>query len=817
MLCERIKGWRRRAGRWATGLAVVLLAAAGGPSALADTINVPDQYPTIQAGIDAANDGDEVVVAPRFPYYSGPGNWDLDFNGKSITVRTDGASIDLWGDPDVAHRAFHFHSGETSDARVEGFTIWGDDDPPPLIDMGGAILIDGSSPTIFNCTFKYSYAQLGGAIYCANGSAPAVVGCYFDECSAQTAGGMYNSASSPLLVNCVFDQNGNGGVYNESSNPTIINCSFVHNSDDNDGRAIYNQSSSPTVVNSIVWGSNDAYEEIYDDPGSSTTVSYSCVRGGWSGPGSNNINSLPRFLQPFGPFDLGHDSPCVDAGDNAAVPVEILVDITGKPRVFRGDVDMGAYEFAVNNMTKAVGYGTLAAAIDDAYEDDQLISVPDLFTMELEIDMEETPLTLTSTGEISQPDAGWMFMGDEVDLVAAWGYDLTLAGALEIGVGSRVMLEGEVISVAETGTVDIWPYATVDLSTDTATINQGLLSVYDADVVMQMLDNIGETVFYGGSFAGMDLSNTGLLTVYGVSFLMLGEMSNAPGATVTGYGDLFHNVTNDGDAIFLADTQVVGDYVNNGTTTVQNGTLTIIGTLTNNGTIIGDVAGGGAAQALPAAAGDGLAVLGDLTLGAGASLLMSSADLTVRTSRDFDAAINDNASFDLAQAELRTVGLGDVAQSLEIMSKDIGPDPAGLDRTLPGHYPLGILRIGPTPTIVSMVDLHDNDGLGQGLCEAIYVANLIIDGGATLNTNGCSVYYTTAQVDGAVDDPSNLIQITSPCPWDLNGDGTVGISDLLGLLSAWGTDPGGPPDFDADGFVGIGDLLTLLANWGPCP
>ncbi len=30
------------------------------------------------------------------------------------------------------------------------------------------------------------------------------------------------------------------------------------------------------------------------------------------------------------------------------------------------------------------------------------------------------------------------------------------------------------------------------------------------------------------------------------------------------------------------------------------------------------------------------------------------------------------------------------------------------------------------------------------------------------------------------------------------------------------TDPRGPPDFDGDGTVGILDLLTLLANWGPC-
>ncbi len=55
------------------------------------------------------------------------------------------------------------------------------------------------------------------------------------------------------------------------------------------------------------------------------------------------------------------------------------------------------------------------------------------------------------------------------------------------------------------------------------------------------------------------------------------------------------------------------------------------------------------------------------------------------------------------------------------------------------------------------------------------------------------------------------------CLADLDGDGSVGILDLLALLAAWGTDPAGPPDFDNDGTVDIFDLLTLIANWGECP
>ncbi len=52
-----------------------------------------------------------------------------------------------------------------------------------------------------------------------------------------------------------------------------------------------------------------------------------------------------------------------------------------------------------------------------------------------------------------------------------------------------------------------------------------------------------------------------------------------------------------------------------------------------------------------------------------------------------------------------------------------------------------------------------------------------------------------------------------PCPADFDGDGTVGITDLLTLLAAWG---GPGADLTGDGVTGIEDLLALLAAWGPC-
>jgi hypothetical protein len=57
----------------------------------------------------------------------------------------------------------------------------------------------------------------------------------------------------------------------------------------------------------------------------------------------------------------------------------------------------------------------------------------------------------------------------------------------------------------------------------------------------------------------------------------------------------------------------------------------------------------------------------------------------------------------------------------------------------------------------------------------------------------------------------------APCPWDLDGNGIVGFSDLTRLLAVWGLCPGCPEDFDGNGSVGFSDLTALLANWGPCP
>jgi hypothetical protein len=110
----------------------------------------------------------------------------------------------------------------------------------------------------------------------------------------------------------------------------------------------------PTVTSCIVW--DNGQNQIVDLEGSSTTVSFSDVGGGW--PGTGNIDSDPRCVDPDnGDLRLSAGSPCIDAGDNTAVPEGITIDLDGNPRFVDdpdtvdagyGDppiVDMGAYEF----------------------------------------------------------------------------------------------------------------------------------------------------------------------------------------------------------------------------------------------------------------------------------------------------------------------------------------------------------------------------------------------------------------------------------------------------------------------------------------
>ncbi len=60
------------------------------------------------------------------------------------------------------------------------------------------------------------------------------------------------------------------------------------------------------------------------------------------------------------------------------------------------------------------------------------------------------------------------------------------------------------------------------------------------------------------------------------------------------------------------------------------------------------------------------------------------------------------------------------------------------------------------------------------------------------------------------------LEAVPSCVGDINADGTVGVSDFLYLLAAWGPCPGCAEDLDGNNSVDVSDFLLLLAHWGPC-
>ena len=116
----------------------------------------------------------------------------------------------------------------------------------------------------------------------------------------------------------------------------------------------------------------------------------------------------------------------------------------------------------------------------------------------------------------------------------------------------------------------------------------------------------------------------------------------------------------------------------------------------------------------------------------------------------------------------------------------------------------------------SVVDL--NDQLTPGCKNA---GNWTLYRADDANDNGLIIGFGHRQGQGA---HALILEPQDPCcPADLDGDGTVGVKDLLILLGDWGPclNCGNcgvecAADLDCDCDVGVSDLLILLGDWGPC-
>jgi hypothetical protein len=364
---------------------ICLIVMLTGASAFARIINVPADYATIQAGIDASANGDTVLVAP--------GEYIEVFymHGKNILLTSSHG-------PDTTLVRGHcwIDSGEDSTCIIKGFSFIGVDPVPlyalisclsnlsPKIEgniltgnqcsIGGGIYAPGSNPIIRSNIIKNNYASgIGGGICVGDEGQPTLHAeisgniitnnrTGFSVHGEGRGGGIIIKGDAIVRHNIIYDNKAiegmfggdGGGIYRYETPGTTINKMVIENNTvvkniaktgNTDGRggglyfASYSANDSLIIRNNIFafnpWGGNvrgylhDSmyfqwdYNLIFDD----TILNFRY--------GDHDIFVDPLFSDTTNNnFHLLGNSPCINSGDPSS-PLD--------PDSTRADI--GAYYF----------------------------------------------------------------------------------------------------------------------------------------------------------------------------------------------------------------------------------------------------------------------------------------------------------------------------------------------------------------------------------------------------------------------------------------------------------------------------------------
>ena len=212
-------------------------------TALATDRLVPSQYPTIQAAIDAAVNGDVILVSP------GPYSQRIDMKGKAVQLKsTAGRTQTFISSGGVSGAVVSCITGETSSCIIEGFTIYGA--------TGSGIAITSASPVFKFCAINQNYNSAGnggGVAYTGTVGSPRFEDCQFfgNRAVGREGGAIALSATTGTMtcLRCSFASNEStgtygGAIYSSGTAATLTNCSFNTNvvtggGGDRHGGAIY--------------------------------------------------------------------------------------------------------------------------------------------------------------------------------------------------------------------------------------------------------------------------------------------------------------------------------------------------------------------------------------------------------------------------------------------------------------------------------------------------------------------------------------------------------------------------------------------------
>ena len=168
--------------------------------------------PTIQAAIDLAVPGDEIVVSPGTYDWVNQGHTG-DYGMVYFKTYKTGLILRSSGGPEVTILDARF-SGRVmfiqghNDIVIDGFTLT-NGVAPLSYDGGGGLIGHLADPVIRNCIFVNNSAQQGGGLWFGGVSAPVIEDCLFYGNSAYYGGGicLVNSSDRGIIRRCIIRDN----------------------------------------------------------------------------------------------------------------------------------------------------------------------------------------------------------------------------------------------------------------------------------------------------------------------------------------------------------------------------------------------------------------------------------------------------------------------------------------------------------------------------------------------------------------------------------------------------------------------------------
>ena len=198
-------------------------------ASLATTWTVDDDgkadFSDIQSAINAASDGDEIIIMPGT--YTGAGDQVVDTLGKAITLRGQSVDSTIINGENV-RRGITCRSTSQSNVVIENLWIQN-----CLAENGGGLWMEGN-PEVKTCWIMNNNAiSAGGNVYVLSGNPVFSAGCNFNNGTAPYGAGVYCKDGSPEFDSCFFLSNNaserGGAIRGYQISGYFSNCSFSNN------------------------------------------------------------------------------------------------------------------------------------------------------------------------------------------------------------------------------------------------------------------------------------------------------------------------------------------------------------------------------------------------------------------------------------------------------------------------------------------------------------------------------------------------------------------------------------------------------------